>query len=236
MAIAFAPVTLVAVGAAGYAWWRGWTPQRLYRGAVRCLPMAVAWLAAVVVWPARVIAPAISGGAAVTGGGAGLRSGIGLRGGTGLGGGTGAGGAYPPGVGPGAVWLRLAAAPFRAWTGMWQLVGHGQAGGAVVAVAPVAVPLGVAVGGIAWAYRLFRMRSGAGGLTPAAPAAFDQRQWRHQVRSARALIAAPGSLPLLSGDGQVAVGATIRSVRHRAGPAMVIPYERLRSHQVVCGG
>ena len=79
------------------------------------------------------------------------------------------------------------------------------------------------------------MRSGAGGLTPAAPAAFDQRQWRHQVRSARALIAAPGSLPLLSGDGQVAVGATIRSVRHRAGPAMVIPYERLRSHQVVIG-
>jgi hypothetical protein len=31
------------------------------------------------------------------------------------------------------------------------------------------------------------------------------------------------------------VGATIRSVRHRAGPAMVIPYERLRSHQVVIG-
>ena len=118
---------------------------------------------------------------------------------------------------------------------MWQLVGHGQAGGAVVAVAPLAVPLGVAVGGLAWAYRLFRMRSGAGGLTPAAPAAFDQRQWRHQVRSARALIAAPGSLPLLSGDGQVAAGATIRSVRHRTGPAVVIPYERLRSHQVVIG-
>ena len=133
------------------------------------------------------------------------------------------------------MWFRLVAAPFRAWAGMWQLVGHGQAGGAVVAVAPLAVPLGIAVGGVAWAYRLFRMRSGAGGLTPAAPAAFDQRQWRHQVRSARALIAAPGSLPLLSGDGQVAAGATIRSVRHRAGPAALIPYERLRSHQVVIG-
>jgi len=118
---------------------------------------------------------------------------------------------------------------------MWQLVGHGQAAGGVVAVAPLAIPLGIAAGGLAWTYRLFRMRSGAGGLTPAAPAAFDQRQWRHQVRSARALIAAPGSLPLLSGDGQVAAGATIRSVRHRAGPSMVIPYERLRSHQVVIG-
>ena len=222
VAITVAPVTLVAVGAAGYAWWRGWTPRRLYRAAAWCLPMAVAWLAAVVVWPVRASAQAMPGGAAVAGRGPAWEAG-------------GPGGALPPGVGPGAVWLRLAAAPYRAWTGMWQLVGHGQAGGAVVAVAPVAIPLGIAVGGLAWAYRLFRMRSGAGGLTPAAPAAFDQRQWRHQVRSARALIAAPGSLPLLSGDGQVAVGATIRSVRHRAGPSMVIPYDRLRSHQVVIG-
>jgi hypothetical protein len=216
-AIAVAPVTLVAVGAAGYAWWRGWTPGRLYKAAVWCLPMAAAWLVAVVVWPVRIIGHGRPGGAA------------------GAGGGTGPGGGYPPGAGPGAAWFRMVAAPFRAWAGMWQLVGHGQAGGAVVAVAPLAVPLGIAVGGVAWAYRLFRMRSGAGGLTPAAPAAFDQRQWRHQVRSARALIAAPGSLPLLSGDGQVAAGATIRSVRHRAGPAAVIPYERLRSHQVVIG-
>src|SRR3984957_2746633 len=185
--------------------------------------MAVAWLAAVVVWPVRVNAPAMPGGAAVAGRGTGLR------------GGTGLGGAYPPGVGPGAVWFRLVDAPFRAWTGIWQRVGRGRGGGGVGAVAPLAVPLGIAVGGVAWAYRGFRMRSGAGGLTPAAPAAFDQRQWRHQVRSARALIAAPGSLPLLSGDGLVAGGARIRSVRHRAGPAMGIPYERLRSHQVVIG-
>ena len=216
VAVAVAPVTLVAVGAAGYAWWRGWTPRRLYEAAVWCLPMAAAWLVAVVVWPARVIGNGGPGGAAGAGG-------------------TGPGGGNPPGVGPGTAWFRMAAAPYRLWAGMWQLVGHGQAGGAVVAVASLAVPLGVAAGGVAWAYRLFRMRSGAGGLTPAAPAAFDQRQWRHQVRSARALIAAPGSLPLLSGDGQVAVGATIRSVRHRAGRAMVIPYERLRSHQVVIG-
>jgi hypothetical protein len=216
VAVAVAPVTLVAVGAAGYAWWRGWMPRRLYEAAVWCLPMAAAWLVAVVVWPARVIGNGRPGGAAAAGG-------------------TGPAGGNPPGVGPGTAWFRMAAAPYRLWAGMWQLVGHGQAGGAVVAVASLAVPLGVAAGGVAWAYRLFRMRSGAGGLTPAAPAAFDQRQWRHQVRSARALIAAPGSLPLLSGDGQVAVGAAIRSVRHRAGPAMVIPYERLRSHQVVIG-
>jgi hypothetical protein len=205
-AVAVAPMTAVAAGAAGYAWWRGWTPRRLYEAAAWSLPMAAAWLIAVAVWPEH----------ADRGTGPGFRP-------------------PPPGVGPGSPWFRIVVAPYRAWTGMWQLAGHGQAAGAVVAVAPLAVPLGIALGGLAWTYRIFRMRSGAGGLTPAAPAAFDQRQWRHQVRSARALIAAPGSLPLLSAGGQVAVGAAIRSVRHRAGAAAVIPYERLRSHQVVIG-
>jgi hypothetical protein len=206
-AVAVAPVTVVAAGSAGYAWWRGWPSRRLYAAALWCLPMTAGWLIAVLAWPNPTATRAAASG---------VRR-------------------LPPGVGPGDPWFRLAAAPYRAWAGMWQLVGHGQAAEAVVAVAPLAVPLGLAVGGLAWTYRMFQMRSGAGGLTPAAPAAFDQRQWRHQVRSARALIAAPGSLPLLSADGQVAAGATIRSVRHRAGPAAVIPYARLRSHQVVIG-
>ena len=79
------------------------------------------------------------------------------------------------------------------------------------------------------------MRSRAGGLTPAAPDAFDERQWRHQVRAAKALIAAPGALPLLSRRGQVVAGAVIRTVRHRPGRAAAIPYERMRAHQVVIG-
>ena len=68
VAVAVAPVTLVAVGAAGYAWWRGWTPRRLYQAAVWCLPMAAAWLVAVVVWPARVIGNGRPGGTAGAGG------------------------------------------------------------------------------------------------------------------------------------------------------------------------
>ncbi len=208
--VAVAPVTLVALGAAGCAWWRGWTPRRLYEGAAWCLPMAAAWMIAVVVWPVHVIASTGQVEAAQ-------------------------GGALPPGVGPGTVWFRAVAAPYRVWAGMWELFAHGQVAGAVVAVAPVAVPAGIAVGGLGWAYRRFRMRSGAAGLTPAAPAAFDERQWRHQVRSARAAIAARGALPLLSASGQVVVGATIRSVRHRTGRTAAIPYPRLRSHQVVIG-
>jgi len=142
---------------------------------------------------------------------------------------------WPAGAGGGPVWLRVAAAPGRAWTAMWQLTAHGHLVAAVVGAAPPALPLGIVIGGLAWSYRLFRMRSGAGGLTPEAPAAFDARQWRHQVRAARALIAAPGSLPLLSRGGHVVTGATIRAVRHQAGRAAVIPYPRLRAHQVVIG-
>jgi hypothetical protein len=118
---------------------------------------------------------------------------------------------------------------------MWRLAAHGHLVAAAVAAAPPAVPLGIVAGGACWAYRRLRMRAGAGGLTPEAPAAFDARQWRHQVRAARALIAAPGSLPLISRGGHVVAGATIRAVRHRAGRAASIPYERLRAHQVVIG-
>jgi hypothetical protein len=207
-AVAFAPVTVVAACAFWYGWWRGAPPRRIYLTALWCLPMVVAWLVAAAAWPVSVM----SGGhlAHVYA-------------------------VYPAGAGSGALWFRVAAAPYRAWTAMWRLIEHGHLVAAAVAVAPPAVPLGIVVGGACWAYRRFRMRSGAGGLTPEAPGAFDTRQWRHQVRAAQALIAAPGALPLLSRGGHVVAGATIRAVRHRGGQAAAIPYERLRAHQVVIG-
>jgi hypothetical protein len=196
LAAGLAPATLTAAVTAAFAWWRGWPPRRVYAATVFCLPMLVAWLAAVAVWPAR---------------------------------------AMPPGTGPGPFWLRMAAAPYRAWLAMAHLAEHGHLAAAVIAAAPPAVPLGICAGGLAWTYRCFRMESGAGGLTPASPAAFDERLWRRQVRTAKGLLAAPGALPLLSPNGHVVTGATIRSVRHRAGRAAAIPYARLRSHQVVVG-
>jgi hypothetical protein len=211
VAVALAPVALAAVAAAAYGWWRGWPPRRLFGAAAWCLPMLLAWLAAVAAWPVQ--AADRLGGAARAAGAAGTA----------------------PGVGPGPVWLRLVAAPGRAWLAMWHLAGHGHLAAAVVAAAPPAIPLGVLAGGLAWAYRLFRMRTGAGGLSPAAPAVFDARLWRRQVRTAKAMLAAPGALPLISPNALVVTGATIRSVRHRAGPVAAIPYARLRSHQVVIG-
>jgi len=210
------PVTLTAVASAAFGWWRGWPPRRLYAVAAWCLPMAVAWLAAVAAWPVR------AAGAGGAGAGAAASP-------------AGPIAAPPAGVGPGPLWVRVAAAPARAWLAMWHLAGHGHLAAAAVAAAPPAIPLGVLAGGLAWAYRLFRMRTGAGGLSPAAPAVFDARLWRRQARTAKALLAAPGALPLISRNGLVVTGATIRSVRHRAGRAAAIPYSRLRSHQVVIG-
>ncbi len=215
-AVALAPVTVVAAGAFCYGWWRGVPPRRVCAAAGWCLPMVVAWLTAVAVWPGP-----------GPGRGAGRGAGTAVRGaGTAV---------WAAGAGPGAGWFRVVAAPYRAWQAMWQLAGHGHPVAAVIAAAPPAVPLGLAVGGLGWWYRRLRMRSGAGGLTPEAPGAFDARQWRHQARAARALIAAPGALPLLSRSGHLVTGAAIRSVRHRAGRVAAIPYARMRAHQVVIG-
>ena len=135
----------------------------------------------------------------------------------------------------GTPWPRVAAQPYLAWLAMWHDVVAGAYLLAAVTIAPAAIPLGLAAGGLAWSWRIYSLETGSGGLTPSAPAAFDARQWRHQVRAAQARIAAPGSVPLLTRHGGVVAGATIRAVRHRARPVAVLPYPRLRSHQVVIG-
>ena len=137
---------------------------------------------------------------------------------------------------PGApAWFRAATAPYRAWLGMWRLGASGHVAAAAVGIAPAAIPAGLLIGGLAWAVRIYRMETGTGGLSPGSAISFDRRQWRRQVRSARARIAAPGSVPLTYRNGSVAVGGTIRAVRHRATAVTTLPYERLRSHQVVIG-
>jgi hypothetical protein len=135
----------------------------------------------------------------------------------------------------GRSWPQLAAAPYLAWLASWHEAAAGSYLKAAVTVAPLAIPVGLVAGGLAWSWRIYTMETGSGGLAPSAPAAFDQRQWRHQVRTARARIAAPGSVPLLSRDGGVVAGATIRAVRQPARPLAVLPFPRLRSHQVVLG-
>jgi hypothetical protein len=105
---------------------------------------------------------------------------------------------------------------------------------AAVLVIPAAIPVGLLVGGWLWSMRLASMAARAGGRSPAAAVSFDLRQWRHQVRSARARIAAP--VPLLMANGDVVTGAVIRAVGHPDQALARLPASRLRAHQIVLGG
>ena len=78
---------------------------------------------------------------------------------------------------------RAAAAPYLAWLAMWHSGAAGSYPGAAAVIAPVAIPAGLAAGGLVWAYRIRSMETGSGGLSPDAAVAFDQRQWRHQART-----------------------------------------------------
>ena len=145
-----------------------------------------------------------------------------------------------------AVWLvavaiagrsvpHAAAAPYHAWLTAWHQLSAGSVALAATTIAPAAIPLGLAAGGLIWSRRIYAMETGTGGIFPTSPAAFQARQWRRQVRTARARIAAPGAVPLLSRRGAIVAGAVIRSAGHRTADLAMIPYQRLRSHQVIIG-
>jgi hypothetical protein len=133
-------------------------------------------------------------------------------------------------------WPPVAEAPYLAWLAMWHLIGAGSPAKAAIVIAPVAIPAGLAAGGVAWSRRLRAMAAAAAGASPGSAVAFDRRQWRHQVRAARARIAVPGAVPLTTRAGAVVTGSVIRAVGHPAVELATLPYARLRSHQVVIGG
>ena len=126
-------------------------------------------------------------------------------------------------------------APYDAWLALWHARSAGRYLTALLLSAPAAVPLGLLLAAVAWSLRISSMRALAGGTSPAAAITFDQRQWRRQVRSARARIAAPGAVPLLAAGGDFVIGAVIRAVGHPDRPLTRLPARRLRSHQIVVG-
>jgi hypothetical protein len=131
--------------------------------------------------------------------------------------------------------LPVATAPYLAWLAMWRAGAAGHYLTAAVLIAPPAIPLGLVAAGFGWAARIRAMASGAGGRSPAAAAVFDRRQWRHQARAARARLAAPGAVPLTTRSGEIVAGAVIRAIGHPARDLARLPYQRMRSHQVVLG-
>jgi hypothetical protein len=132
-------------------------------------------------------------------------------------------------------WSAVALTPVDDWAGAWRLLAAHAILRAGLMVAPLAVPAGLAIGGLAWAWRIYAVTTGLAGRTASAPVWFDERQWRHQVRSARARAAAPGAVPLLTGRGLVAVGATIRAIGHRWRPVLAVPARSFGRHSVIIG-
>jgi uncharacterized protein DUF87 len=125
--------------------------------------------------------------------------------------------------------------PGRAWAGGWGHPAVASVAGAFVQVAPVALPAGLGLGGVLWAWRIYAITTGLAGITASAPMMFDARQWRRQVRTAKGQIAAPGAAPLLGRGGVIPVGGTIRAIGHRWHQVFSIPATACARHMVVVG-
>ncbi len=93
-------------------------------------------------------------------------------------------------AGPGAgLWGRVAAAGRR---------GHPARR---TARRPVAVPAGLGIGGLLWAWRIYAITTGLAGITASAPIEFDTRQWRRQAYLPYAEL--PWLLPRTGRDGEL---------------------------------
>jgi len=145
-----------------------------------------------------------------------------------------------------SVWLAVSAKRLRAWrasalalTGAWE---HGWPHPALTAAArtfvlliPVTLPAGLGLAAALWAWRNYAITAGLGGITASAPVTFDDRQWRRQVRTAKALTDAPGAVPLLARAGKIPVGGTIRAVGHHWDPVFTLPSAACGRHMVIVG-
>ena len=132
-------------------------------------------------------------------------------------------------------WQAIALAPARDWAHGWHhLTGRGVTR-TFLLVAPAAIPAGLGLAALAWAWRNYAMTAGIGGWLASAPVTFDARQWKRQVRTARGQTAAPGSVPLLAKGGQIPVGGTIRTVGHRWHPVFTVPHAACARHMVIVG-
>ena len=107
-------------------------------------------------------------------------------------------------------WQAVALAPVGDYGHAWRLLAAGAMLRAGLLVAPVAVPAGLAAGGVLWAWRIYAVTTGLAGHSPASPVLFDERQWRRQARDRagpghRARRGAPADR-----RGRIVTGATIR--------------------------
>jgi hypothetical protein len=128
-----------------------------------------------------------------------------------------------------------ASVPAQAWADGWDPLAAASVAGAFLRVAPAAIPAGLGLAGVLWAWRIYAITTGLGGITASAPMTFDAKQWRRQVRAAKGLTRAPGPVPLLGHGGVIPVGGTIRAIGHRWHQVFSIPATACARHMVVVG-
>jgi hypothetical protein len=129
----------------------------------------------------------------------------------------------------------FALAPLRDWQHAWDLAGAGRVATAFALAAPVAVPAGLAAAAGLWAWRIYAIETGLSGRAATAAVVFDARQWRRAAAAARGRVTAPGTFPLVTRDGRIVMGATIRAVGHRWRPVLAVPWQAMSRHQVIIG-
>jgi hypothetical protein len=125
--------------------------------------------------------------------------------------------------------------PYRDWkTATLDLIHGTRIPAALLTVAPVAVPAGIAIGAAVWAWRCHQMTHGLMGATALAPASWDSRQWRRQAATSRRDAAQPGRVPLTTRRG-IPAGTVIRVIRAPWSRVLAIPLAEFSRHMVIVG-
>jgi hypothetical protein len=132
-------------------------------------------------------------------------------------------------------WRPELLAPGRAWAHGWSHLAAVPLARAFLLLAPVALAGGMALGGLLWAWRIYAITTGLGGITASAPIIFDARQWNRQARTALGLTKAPGAVPLLARGSLIPVGGTIRAIGHKWRPVLALPAGSCARHMVIVG-
>jgi hypothetical protein len=125
--------------------------------------------------------------------------------------------------------------PGRTWAGGWARPDAAHLAAVFAGLAPVALPAGLALAGLVWAWRNYAVTAGLGGIMASAPITFDARQWRRQAATAQGLTRAPGAVPLLTRGNQIPVGGTIRAIGHPWHPVFSLDPAALARHMVIVG-
>jgi hypothetical protein len=131
-------------------------------------------------------------------------------------------------------WL-AARTPGRTWTAGFDNLTWAALARTFASLAPAAVPAGLALAGLLWAWRNYAITAGLAGRTASAPITFDTRQWKRQVRTATGLTDAPGTVPLSARGGKIPVGGTIRAIGHRWHPVFTLDAAACARHMVIVG-